>query len=291
MAAASPSAVERTGSKMLRVSGIPSARGGRPLAIGPGGGHPPRPMPDLRTLEQSHAGIGFAEIHRRILEGNPEGWRLFVERYSATVYAFALRLAGNVAGVPVEETAQSVYLEVFERLARDGSRLLREFRGDARIETYLFCIVRNEISRQRRESETRSRGVEPYDEDNGSYDDSSRGHGSSSSPTFAESIGLDPRRVAAVVSRALARLEPRERLVLRLRFREGLSYRGLAEVFGWKDTNASAYEVCKILRKLDLLERCRRSFRWGEPEREVLRRCLRDWLESEPQAGNLGGMR
>jgi RNA polymerase sigma factor (sigma-70 family) len=289
MAAAGSAAVNPTGSKMLRASRVLSARGGLPLAIGPGEGHPSRPMPALRSLEHRHAGIEFDEIQRRILDGNPEGWRLFVERYSATVYAFALRLAGKVAGLPPEETAQSVYLEVFERLADDDSRLLREFRGDARIETYLFCIVRNEISRQKRESETHRRRAGPYLEDD-SNEDTSRRRGSLSLPTFAESIGLDPGRVAALVSGALARLQPRERLILRLRFREGLSYRGLAGLFGWKDTNASAYEVCKILRKLDLLEQCRRNFHWGEPEREVLRRCLRRWLEAGPQAGDVGEM-
>ena len=106
---------------------------------------------------------------------------------------------------------------------------------------------------------------------------------------FADSIGLDSGRVAALISKSLARLEPRERLLLHLRFREGLPYRRLAEVFEWKDTNAAAYEVGKTLRKLDLVNRCRKRFNWGEPEREVLLAALRRWLAIEPDEAEKQG--
>jgi hypothetical protein len=94
--------------------------------------------------------------------------------------------------------------------------------------------------------------------------------------------------VRELVARALAGLEPRERLVLRLRFRDGLPYRRLAELFGWKDTNAAAYEVCRIVRKLDLLGRCRTSLRWGEPERDVVLEQLGRWLEGEAAEAEAG---
>ena len=59
------------------------------------------------------------------------------------------------------------------------------------------------------------------------------------------------------------------------------SYRRLAELQGWKDTNAAAYEVKRVLRKLDLLGRCRSSLRWDEPERRTILRCLGQWFEAE----------
>ena len=100
---------------------------------------------------------------------------------------------------------------------------------------------------------------------------------------------MDCARVAELISKSLARLEPRERLLLHMRFREDLPYRRLAEVFEWKDTNAAAYEVGKTLHKLDLVNRCRNRFNWGEPEREVLLAALRRWLAIEPdEAGKQG---
>lgn len=232
------------------------------------------PAEALLALEQRHADLDFDELRRSILAREPGAWRRFVERYSRFVYTVARRLSG---GQDDEENAQQVYAAVFERLCSDGFRLLREFRGESRFETYLFTAIRNAVVHQRRRA-THQRGrSEPYDETL-----QLERPGAGEEADFSTSIGLDPQKVAGLLAESLARLEPREREVLQARFQGGLTQRRLAGAFRWKDTNAAAYEVCRILRKLDLLSRCRRTLRWGEPEHEVLRHQLRSWLEEAP---------
>lgn len=234
----------------------------------------------LLALERRHAEIDFDALRRRVLAEEPEAWRIFVERYSRTVYTVALKLASDAR--EREEIAQHVYLEVFEHLAEARYKLLRGFRGDSRFETYLFVIVRNAVRRRRSlEAAERGRSVPLIDDgpdDAAGVSTDAR----QSAGGFAERVGLDPPRVASILERALAELHPRERLALCLRFRERVPLRELAEIFGWKDTNEAAHEICKILRKLDVIGRCRRTLRWGEPEREVLLRVLEEWLESPP---------
>lgn len=234
--------------------------------------NPGCPVAGLLRLEQRHARTGFRAVRRRILRGEPGAGRQLVERYSRTVYTIALKLAGP--GQEREELAQQVYAAVLERLSRDEFRLVREFRGDARFETYLFGAVRNEMAElRRRASKERNRDVTWVEE-------SMEEHEAGRTP-FAESIDLDPDRVADLVRGLLEELDPRERTLLHLRFREGCSYRRLAELFHWKDTNAAAYEVKRTLRKLDLLGSCRTKLRWDEPERRTILRCLGRWLEAE----------
>jgi RNA polymerase sigma-70 factor (ECF subfamily) len=230
-----------------------------------------RPVARLLALERRHAELDFAGIRERILRGEADAWSVFVERYSRTIYTLALRLGPG--GAEREEVAQAVYLGVLDRLARGDCRLLREFREEARFETYLFAAIRNEVARSRRKRALeRERTVQP------GADEAAAPPGRGG---VAERIGLDPARVARLLEDCLARLEPRERLVLQLRFRDGVTYRRLAELFEWKDTNAAVYEVTRILRKLELLDRCRRSLGWGEPERETLCSGLRGWLDAE----------
>ncbi len=224
------------------------------------------PVSRLLDLEQRRAGLDFSDIRARLVRGEADGWRIFVERYSRTLYTMALSLA---AAPDREEIAQEAYMAILERFARDNCRVLRNFREEARFETYLFTAARNAVALlHRRGARDRARLADPIEPAVDRL-----------KPSLAETIGLAPDRVAELLAESLSALEPRERLILRLRFRQGLPYRRLAQMFDWKDTNAAAYEICKILRKLRLLERCRSRLRWGEPEREILLRGLRGWLE------------
>ena len=242
------------------------------------------PLGRLDSLAERHTRSSFPELRARILRGDPHAWRQFVERYSRTVYAFSLRLArGNRDR---EEIVQEAYLAVFENLLRNDFGVLRSFRGDAKFETYLFSAVRNEIGRLRRRAAAEDRRRRSDDE-RAPSDGPSQLERLAGDAGFAEAIGLEADRVAEIVRDQLERLDARERTILRVRFIDGLSYRELAERFDWKDTNAAAYEVCKALRKLGLLARCRETMRWGEPEREVLLECLRRWLGAD-RAGREG---
>jgi RNA polymerase sigma-70 factor (ECF subfamily) len=241
------------------------------------------PLTNLSDLEDRHSQREFAELRERVLAGAGDAWRHFVERYSRTVYTIAYRLAG--AGRDREELAQDVYLGVFERLARDDFRVLRGFRGDAKFETYLFSAVRHELAqRARSDRKDRLRVVSVDDEHDGREPSDPRGDRT----TFAEMLDLHPREVAEIVDGALAKLDEQERTVLHLRFREGLPYRRLAELFDWKDTNAAAYEVSRALRKLDRLARSSRRLRWGEAERRNVLACLGRWLRDDPEIDGEG---
>jgi len=232
----------------------------------------------LQAMERRHAGVDFDELRRRVLAAEPGAWTTFVERYSALVYTLGLRLSATLPDR--QEAAHAIYLAAFDRLAADGHRLLREFRGESRFETYLFALVRNEVGHQRRRlaRDRRRESVLPEEAASPGADGGEGG--------FAEAVGLEPERVASIVAGALGRLDPAERLALRLRFRDGVALRRLAEIFGWKDTNAAHYAIIRILRKLDALGRCREALRWGEPEREMVLNQLRRMLGTgETEAG------
>ena len=72
-------------------------------------------------------------------------------------------------------------------------------------------------------------------------------------------------------------LTPRERILVRLRFRQGLKLRELATTLGYRDTNDAAYALRKALKRLDpgtLFA----TDDWSDAERDSLRGALREVL-------------
>ncbi len=85
--------------------------------------------------------------------------------------------------------------------------------------------------------------------------------------------GLDAGRLRREVERLAEGASPRDRILLRLRFRKGLKLRELADALGYRDTNAAAYALKRALRPFDPLRALGRGD-WTESDRERVQEAL-----------------
>jgi RNA polymerase sigma-70 factor (ECF subfamily) len=146
------------------------------------------------------------------------------------VHGYALSMLGD------RSSAEDVTALAFERLYRSRAKLDRT-RGTPR--AWLFAIVRNaaldELRRRRRRPQTLSTGDAPEQAD-----------------------GIDPARLLErlaereIVREALARLNPREREVVLLKFHGQLSNAELGRVLGISESNAGT----RLHRALERLRQC-----------------------------------
>jgi len=159
------------------------------------------------TTNRSAANLGLVS---RCLSWKPGAWDEFVAKHEPFVRAESrrqlLRYLGRAEPADVDDAAQ----EVLSLLMKDGARVLRQFRGEASLSTWLAHVVRSvcrQIGRHERTAGFEAREivyVPPTEED------------------------LPPDGLAA----ALARLPLRDQKLLRLFFREGRKYREIALELG-----------------------------------------------------------
>lgn len=150
-----------------------------------------------------------AELLRSWLAGDDTAFETLFRRYYAGLCAFASEF------VNAPDVAEEVVQDVFMNLWRTRGRL----RIRTTIRAYLYAAVRN------RSLNVRRRAVEiPFH--------------SAPGATAAIDVSADPaadleaRERAALVSRAVERLPPRCREVIRLRWGHGLSHAEIAESLG-----------------------------------------------------------
>jgi RNA polymerase sigma-70 factor (ECF subfamily) len=153
-----------------------------------------------------------ADVLERLRAGDPRAFEDLVTAYQHRVFAVAYRMLGSRA--EAEEAAQEVFLRAHRGLA--------EFRGEAKLSTWLFAITsRLCLSRlasgaarigRARDGETALVGL--------------------ASPDGGAPEALERREAEAAVHRAIAELPEDRRIVVVLRDLEGLSYEEIAESLG-----------------------------------------------------------
>lgn len=231
-------------------------------------------LDELAALERRSRDLAFVDLRRGVLAGDDGAWRRLVEKYSRFVYTVALKLLAGAA--EREELAARVYARVFERIAARRFRLLWRFQGRCRFTSYLFRVVQSEkkavLACRGRE---RSAGSETEHE---LVDERPR-----------ELPLLDADALRRAVARALERLTSADRLILVLRFRDGLKLREIARAAGFKDTNAAAYAVRRALGRLEVLRELRDERRLGTAELGLVEELLRrELLDREVEKGGEG---
>jgi RNA polymerase sigma-70 factor (ECF subfamily) len=140
---------------------------------------------------------------RRHLRGDPEAFRALYERYRDKVFATAWRILGE------HHAAADVAQEVFVKLHGELGR----FKFESKFSTWLFRVAVNHALNRAEEAARRARLRER-----------AAGDGRAAPPS-GEGRPLDE-----AVARAVARLSPKLRAVVGLRYLEGLSYEEIAEV-------------------------------------------------------------
>ena len=224
----------------------------------------------LAALETRHRDRPFDDLRRRVLAGDQDAWRAFVEKYSRFVYAVAL---GLLAGHrEPEEAATAVYARVFEQLAAGGFRLLREFQGRCLFTTYLYRVVQSGKREHLQRQASRARSI--------------RESAASRSEVVPGPEGpvLRPEVLRRAVREALDPLDAEERLVLFLRFRDGMKLREIAAVLGYGGAGAAARTLYRALERLDLLRSLGERCRLGTAEMALLAEALSRELSRAAEA-------
>ena len=148
-------------------------------------------------------------------DGDERAATAIVERHSQALARFAVRLGVRD---DVAELVQDTFVRAFSAL--DG------FRADSSLRTWLFTIERRLVIDRRRSAARRGAEVEVED--------------SHAASDFDALDGMIADEAAQRMTKAIARLTPKQRDVFALRVQEGRSYKEIAEIL---DTTEGAARV------------------------------------------------
>jgi len=141
--------------------------------------------------------------------GDRDAFRALFEAYQDKVYSIALRYTGDPAAAL--DIAQDTFLKLLSSI--------QNFRGDSGFDTWLYRLVVNRCFDDRRRGRRLLRFVE-------GVLDTFRAPGESAFDEIARG------EVSSEVQSMVARLSPEQRMVVVLRYTEGLSYEEIAEILG-----------------------------------------------------------
>ena len=150
---------------------------------------------------------------RELIEGCQRGetdaFRLLFEANKNRVYSIALRYSGNEA--VAMDIAQDTFLKLLSRI--------QDFRGDANFDSWLYRLVVNSCLDHHR----RGRRLIPV------LDDFLHIFRASGETALEELLRAEMQHH---VQRVVATLAPEQRIVVILRYTEGLPYEQIAEILG-----------------------------------------------------------
>ena len=175
-----------------------------------------------------------------LCSGDSDAWSEFIERYRRLIFS-AIHRANRRFGADWDETAlDELFEEAIYKLLRNNGRALRSWKGECKLETWIFRIVRNVcIDRMRKEGR---RG------EVGELEEGSRGIAAGSGTAAGSCApGTDLRiSLEQAIDRALT---DREALAVKLIYFEGFTYREVAERLG-TTVGAMSGMVFRALAKL-----------------------------------------
>jgi RNA polymerase sigma-70 factor (ECF subfamily) len=149
------------------------------------------------------------EVIEACQRGDYDAFRVLFEALNDRVYSIALRYSGD------ETTAMDIAQESFLKLLAS----IRDFRGEATFESWLYRIVVNTcLDHQRRGRHQRPFIEELLD--------------AVSAPVESALHRLLRAEVETDVQRIVAKLPAEQRIVVVLRYTEGLQYQQIAEILG-----------------------------------------------------------
>ena len=162
------------------------------------------------------------ELLRRCLERAPCAWQDFADRFLGLVIHVANHTA-SCRGIELDEaTRDDLVADVFLTIVANDFGVLRRFRRNCSLATYLTVIARRVIAR-----ELHRISRHPRQSDNGI--------------ATAEETGADemPARIENrdEIQKLLLRLEPREASVVRMYHLEGKTYREISQSIGMTENS------------------------------------------------------
>jgi RNA polymerase sigma-70 factor (ECF subfamily) len=145
-----------------------------------------------------------AELVRRHLSGDPDAFRALYEKYREKVFASAYRIVGEY------HAASDLVQEVFVKIHGE----LRSFKFESKFSTWLFRVAVNHALNKAAEGGRHARIHEKIVREGRGDPGGTR----------------EGRPIDDQVHRAIQKLSPKLRVIISLRYLEGLSYEEIAEV-------------------------------------------------------------
>jgi len=159
------------------------------------------------------SGMVLHDTDPRVIEacqrGDPDAFALLFEAHRDRVYSIALRFTSDPAA------AMDISQDAFVKLLAH----IKDFRSDARFDTWLYRLVVNACIDHQRRKRRWLPGVDDFLDFFSSPRDT----------VLAEMLKAE---AAEHVRETVARLAPEQRMVVVLRYTEGLSYDEIAEILG-----------------------------------------------------------
>lgn len=160
-----------------------------------------------------------AELVAACARGDRVAWREFVDRFGPLLTALARRMLARRTGRAPDADVDEVVADVFLALLRRDRILLHRYNPRYRVSTYLGVICRTEVLRHLRRGNRRP----------GDLEDAARVPDRPGGPRATDTLHAQEREEALHSLRAaLQTLSERDRLLLTLRYLDGLDYRAIA---------------------------------------------------------------
>lgn len=171
--------------------------------------------------------MGLSEIDRKLLQRcldrKPDAWEDFVDRFVGLVVHVINHTAQARSIVPDPGDVEDMVEEVFLAIIADDFAVLRHFRGESSLATYLTVVARRVIVREMLKRRSRNNLSSLADREQQAVD-----HG----PKVEERIGNREE-----VERLLRDLEPPEADIVRLYHLEGKSYHEISLQVGLSENS------------------------------------------------------
>lgn len=159
-----------------------------------------------------------ADLVRRCAAGEPEAWEAFLARFGPLLAALSRRMLTRHLGRADASDVDEVVAEVLLALVRRDRVLLRRYDPAFRVSTYLGVICRSEVGRfLRRRSRQRGAALE----------DESQLPARPAAAPLEQLVEAERAGTLGGLRAALEGLAARDRLLLSLRYLEGLDYRAI----------------------------------------------------------------
>jgi RNA polymerase sigma-70 factor (ECF subfamily) len=159
-----------------------------------------------------------ARLVERLTSGDNEAWEAFVGRYRRLIFSAIHRVNERYGAAWDESDMEELFEEAVFKLLRRNGRALRTWRGQCKLETWIYRIVRNVCVDALRKRARRPDGEELGDEP----------RITARSPDEARTADLR-MSLEQAIERSLS---PKEALAVRLIYFDGFTYREVADRLG-----------------------------------------------------------
>lgn len=174
----------------------------------------PTTAPRVRTAQSLAESQADLHLIDRLVRGDAEAWRQFVNNYQRLIFARVLNTLRQYNRGEDHTLAEDICADVFALLIADNCDRLRRFEGRSKLSTWLDVVARRICLRRVAQSD---RGQQLHSES--SFDDVA---------TSSDAAAMLRKEESAHVRAAMAQLAEADQCVLRMFYFEHQSYQQIA---------------------------------------------------------------